>query len=138
MPTTYRKPTAKRAAEVRETIARTARVQRPALLDHLLDGFWSMDRVPASIIDSPVVRTEEHAGAGFTIPADSLGRKGAETLDDAAKARSTAESVRIWIGKNLEGTIDPATIAVVVEPTPKPKGKAKPGPANRIRLYRKA
>lgn len=137
MPTAYRKPTAKRAAEVRETIARKARVQRPTLLDFLLDGYWSMPKTPQTIIDSPVVRTDEHADAGFTIPDDSLGRKGAETIDDTEKARSTAESIRLWVAKNLDGVIDHTTIAVVVEPKPKPKkGKAEPG--NLIRLYRKA
>jgi hypothetical protein len=137
MSTTYRKPTAKRAATARETIARRARVQRPSLLDHLLDGFWSMSKVPANVIDSPIVRADEHGDAGWTIPADSLGRKGADTLDDVSKARSTAESVRLWVVKNLAGVIDPATVAVVVEPAPKAKGKAT-GPANVVRLYRKA
>jgi hypothetical protein len=112
-----RKPTAKKVAEVRERIAHLARVQRPSLLDFMLDGYWQMTALPAAVVKDAAVRAFRHGHEGWIIPEDSLGRKGAAGVADTEKARSTAESIRIWIIKNLEGIIDPAKFAVVVEDT---------------------
>lgn len=127
-----RKPSAKRGEEVRATIARHARIQRPSLLDFMLADFWALPKLPQSVVDSPIVRADDFGHAGWVVPADSLGRKGADTIDDISSARSTAESIRIWVAKFFSDIIDPATIAVVVEP------KLPPESGNVIKIYRKA
>lgn len=124
-----RKPAARTAAATRDRVAKFARVQRPGLLDFLLDAFWRLPKLPQAIIDSPVIRTDEYADAGWTIPEDSLGRKGVDALTTPAKYRSQAESIRLWIRLNLEGIIDPEKVAVVVEDD---------GATPVIRVYRKA
>lgn len=123
-----RKPSAKTAQATREKVAIFARVQRPSLLEFLLDGFYRLPKLPQAIIDSPVIRVTEHAEAGWTIPADSLGRKGGTVLADEKSARSAAESIRLWVAKNVP-TADHDRMAVVVEPE---------NGATAIRIYRKA
>jgi hypothetical protein len=123
-----RKPAAKTAKAIREKVAVFARVQRPSLLDFLLGAFYSLPKLPQAVIDSPAVRTYEYDKAGWTVPADSLGRKGTDVLETPAAARSAAESIRLWIAKNVP-TIDVNKIAVVVETV---------GDELAIRIYRKA
>jgi hypothetical protein len=122
-----RKPSAKTAQATRDKVATFARVQRPSLLEFLLDGFYTLPKLPQAIIDSPVIRAHEHADAGYTVQVDSLGRKGADVLATDKAARSAAESIRLWVSKNVP-TIDSEKVAVVVE------GDTEPT----IRVYRKA
>lgn len=123
-----RKPSAKTAQATREKVATFARVQRPSLLEFLLDAFYRLPKLPQAIIDSPVIRVTEHKDDGWTVPADSLGRKGTAVLDDEKSARSAAESIRLWMAKNVP-TADTDKMAVVVETM---------DGALAIRIYRKA
>lgn len=123
-----RKPSAKTAQATRDKVAIFARVQRPSLLEFLLDGFYRLPRLPQAIIDSPVLRVTEHKDDGWTIPKDSLGRKGTAVLADEKSARSAAESIRLWVAKNVP-TADRDGMAVVVERDRKSLS---------IRIYRKA
>jgi hypothetical protein len=110
-----RKPTAKTVREVRERTTALARVQRPELLDYLVGPFWKAEALPAAAIKDAASRRYYHGDAGFVIPVGSLGRKGADAVATEADARSAAESIRLWIIKNLSDVIDPNTFAVVVD-----------------------
>lgn len=127
-----RKPSRKVAEEIRRFIKRHARVQRPSLVEFMLNDYWAMTKLPQTVIDSPIVRADDHFHEGWTIPVDSLGRKGAEVLTSEISARSASESIRIWIGKFLGTVVSPANLAIVVEADPNDESVIL------IRLYRKA
>jgi hypothetical protein len=109
------KPTKKMAEMVRERTAALARVQRDDLLDFMLDGFWSLPVLTSAQVKDAATRTYYHGDAGWTIPTESLGRKGAAVLADEKTARSAAESIRLWVIKNLHDVVPAASVAVVVE-----------------------
>lgn len=110
------KPTAKVAREIRERTAALARVQRSELLEWLLAGYWKAEALAPATIKNAAARRYYHADAGYVVPVESLGRKGADAVADEQSARSTAESIRLWIDKNLGDIIPADTYAVVVEP----------------------
>ena len=86
-----------------------ARVQRPSLLEFFLSGaFTKLPGLAPSVIDNRPRRVTEHADDGWEVPADSLGRKG---VADA----SQAQSILLWIKKNLGDVIDADEVSVVVE-----------------------
>jgi hypothetical protein len=109
------KPSTAKATEVRERTAALARVQRPSLMEFLLDAFWTLPALPAAVVKDANVRAYYHGDDGWVLPVDSLGRKGAESVADEKAARSTAESVRLWIQKNLEDVVNIENVAVVIE-----------------------
>lgn len=111
--TATRKPGKAKAESVRNLVALKCRVQRPGLLDHLLSDFYSQPTMAPSVIDNKVDRILNHHSAGWTVPADSLGRKGSV---DA----STAQSILLWIKQNVP-TVDASEVSVVVEPVKVPK-----------------
>lgn len=110
-----RKPTAKTTREVRERVAALARVQRPEVLEFLLGDYWKAEKLAGAAIKDASARRYYHADAGWIVPVASLGRAGADAVATEAKARSTAESIRLWIIKNLYDVIDIENIAVVVD-----------------------
>lgn len=104
-----RKPTKAQRAAVEERVATFARVQRPALLEFFLSGeFTKLPALSPSVIDNRARRVTDHADAGWTVPTDSLGRKG---VADA----SQAQSILLWIKKNLSDVVNPDEVSVVVE-----------------------
>lgn len=109
------KPTKRVADETRERVAALARVQRDDLLDFLLDGYWTLPVLTSAQVKDAATRTYLHGDAGWTIPTESLGRKGAAAVATEKDARSTAESIRLWIAKNVPNVVDVDGIAVVVE-----------------------
>jgi hypothetical protein len=111
-----RKPTAKVAREVRERVAALARVQRPELLDWLLSDYWKAEALTGAVIKDAASRRYYHGDAGWRVPVGSIGRKGAEAVATEKDARSAAESIRLWIIKNLSDIIPADAYAVVVEP----------------------
>lgn len=109
-----RKPAKAAAEKVRTLVGLKCRVQRPALLDHFLSGdFHKQPALAPSVVDNRVDRIIEHHAAGWTVPADSLGRAG---VVDA----STAQSILLWIKQNVT-VVDPSEVSVVVEPAKAPK-----------------
>lgn len=131
-----RKPTKKVASEVCERVSAMARVQRPALLAFMLEGFWALPELSSASVKDAATRTYYHGNDGWIIPDDSLGRKGAEGVATVDAARSTSESIRIWIGKNLPDVVSLSNVAVTVESLP----AKKDGEDDQIivALYRKA
>jgi hypothetical protein len=106
------------ADAIRRTTAIACRVQRPALLEFFLSGeFGKLSVVPAQVIDNRAARILEHHTCGWTVPGDSLGRKGQV---DA----SQAQSILLWIKKNVPA-IDAASVSVVVEPEHDGKGRKR-------------
>lgn len=110
------KATAKTVATVLEAIEHLARVQRPSLAEFVASGeFYRLPELSPAQVKDAAARAFKHGEAGWEIPTDSLGRKGeaaVATLDDA---RSTAESIRLWLAKNMAELIDASHVAVVVE-----------------------
>jgi hypothetical protein len=109
-----RKPTAKVAKSARERVTALARIQRPELLDFLLGDFWKLPVLSSAAVKDAATRTYYHGDSGWIVPVGSLGRKGEEATASLKDARSTAESIRIWIGKNLP-EVDLQNVAVAVE-----------------------
>jgi hypothetical protein len=107
--------------EIRERVAALSRVDRPEIMDHFLatgrgaSDFYKQQALPASVVNNPAERRFRHSDKGWTVPEGSLGRKGAQTIGDADKARSTAESLRIWINKHLGEAVAASHLAVVVD-----------------------
>ena len=100
---------------VRERADRVARVRRDALVDHFSpegrrgSDFYRQPAVPASVINNPAERRYNYRDAGWIVPPECLGRAG--TAD-----RSTAESLRLWIGKHLAPElVHLSHLAVVVD-----------------------
>lgn len=96
---------AKGIIDALKRINHTARVKRDEVVHFFLSGeFGKLPITPQSVIDSPIRR---EAAIGFEVPEGCLGRKGIATPEQA-------ESVRLWIKKNLspEG-INPDTVSVV-------------------------
>lgn len=106
-----------RRAAVADAMA-TARVRRPSLEAFFLTNeFASLPQTPESDLRATLVLPEPlrserlramvDAGEAWAVPADSLGRT--QRADN-----STAESIRLWIKKNLAGNVDSNALAVVV------------------------
>jgi hypothetical protein len=120
-------PTAKIRREVTERVNALCREHRPSLLEFMLTGFWKLEALPASVVKDAAARRYYHAGAGWTVPDDSMGRKGHDGTEEAA--RITSESIRIWINKHLGDVVPASMVAVTVEMT---------GDWAEIVIYRKA
>lgn len=90
-------------------IDRRSRVKRPSLTEFFLTGgFAKLPVVSTVVIDNPIRRYDEKP-EGYEVPESDLGRVGEATA-------SSAESVRLWIEKNLgKYGIDRATYSVVLE-----------------------
>lgn len=100
---------AKRDA-VAERLA-VARVKRPALADLFLSGaFYDLPVLDPAERTTPALRA--HRGTadtkGWTLPLDEVGRTG--RID-----QSVANSVRLWVTKNLDAYVRPADLTVTVE-----------------------
>jgi hypothetical protein len=102
-------------------VAALSRVQRPELVDHFTprfgqpSPFYKQRALARTMVKNAAERRFDHQNAGWSVPAGSLGRKGREALATEVLARSTAESIRIWIVKHLDVVVDPSAVAVVVE-----------------------
>lgn len=111
-------------ATIVETMAadKNVRVKRPSLVTFLLSGDFA--RLPVA---SPAAFRDDKRRAaeceGWEIPIDSLGRK-------AEHSASTAESIRIWIPKNLDAIAECSLRDAVALSYDKWDGK--------VRLYRRA
>lgn len=93
----------KRIAEIR---AKGARVNRDALVRFIFGGeFAALPETRQSIIDNPVRRREE--AVGWIIPESCLGRVGVPSA-------SVAESIRLWIKKNVG--IESETFSIIYVP----------------------
>lgn len=104
-----RKPVKAVRVETERRIAALARVQRPALQEFFLSGeFHKLPALSPQVIDNRALRMLDHAEAGWDVPTDSLGRKG--TAD-----ASQAQSIILWIKKNLGDVVNPDEVSVVVE-----------------------
>lgn len=104
-----RKPSKKAAQVAADRIATFARVQRPSLQDFFLSGeFLTLPALSPSVIDNRARRVTDHADDGWEVPADSLGRKG--TAD-----ASQAQSILLWIKKNLPDVVNADEVSIVVE-----------------------
>lgn len=104
-----RKPVKAVRAETERRIAALARVHRPSLQDFFLSGdFHKLPALSPQIIDNRALRILDHASAGWEVPADSLGRKGSADS-------SQAQSIILWIKKNLAGVVNPDEVSIVVE-----------------------
>jgi len=120
----YRKesasPRPKVSAKVRrdtlEAIEHLARVQRPSLTEFVASGeFYRLPALTPAQVKDAAVRAYAHGAKGWEIPTDSLGRKADAAVASHDAARSTAESVRLWLAKNMASLIEPSHVAVVVE-----------------------
>jgi hypothetical protein len=102
-----------REAAIREAL-KSCRVARPEILELFLSGeFAAMESIPQSVIDNPIKRARDFAGVGFVVPEGSMGRAPKNGTRDMA---STAESIRIWIGKYLieTGLVRKDELSVIV------------------------
>jgi hypothetical protein len=91
------------------------RVDRPSLVEFFtpeqagrLSEFYRLPALSPACIANRPHRIIDHADAGWTIPADSLGRKGVVTA-------STAQSILLWIKQNLAAFVNAEDVSVVVE-----------------------
>jgi hypothetical protein len=112
---TTKAPTAATRRNVTERVTALSREARPSLLAFMLAGFWKLPALPAATIKDAASRTYYHGDAGWIVPVDSLGRKGRDTLATEKGARTTAESIRIWINKHLADVVPSNNVAVVIE-----------------------
>jgi hypothetical protein len=97
--------------QVAENLAKS-RVQRPTLAEHFISGeAYKMDTLPSDERSTPALR--QHRGSaqrcGFILPTEELGRTGRAD-------RSVANSVRLWIEKNLGPVVNVSDFLIVAEP----------------------
>ena len=104
-----RAPGKAKRVQVEERIDTFARVKRPSLQDFFLSGdFAKLPALSPQVIDNRPRRITDHAEDGWEVPVDSLGRKG--TAD-----ASQAQSILLWVKKNLADVVNPEEVSVVVE-----------------------
>jgi hypothetical protein len=102
-------------AQLDRVLSLTCRVERPALVDFFTTGgFAKLPQLSSQVIDNPGRRILNHADAGWTVPDSDLGRAGVAALESATDARKTAQSILLWIKKNLP-MVDASSVSVVVE-----------------------
>jgi hypothetical protein len=108
--------------EMRRRIAAMSRVDRDAVVDFFTpqgkgtSDFYKLPCLPRAAVKDASARRYYHGDEGWTVPAPSLGRYGLDSLTHGAtQARSTAESLRLWIAKHLSDVVNPAHVAVVVD-----------------------
>lgn len=85
-----------------------SRVNREAIVELFVSGqFNSLPTLPMEYRNSPALRTLDKipASHGFIVPEASVGRKGV--------SQSQANSIRLWITKNLN--VDPAVFGIMVD-----------------------
>jgi hypothetical protein len=73
-----------------------------------VSDFYNLPKLSPQVIDNRPLRMTEHGDAGWIVPESNLGRKGAA---DA----STAQSVLLWVKKNLADVVNPEDVSIVVE-----------------------
>lgn len=100
---------------IRKRIALFARQERPSLLEHFIptgkvSDFYRQSELPGSVIDNRPLRITEHSGDGWTVPSDSLGRKG-------EASPSQAQSILLWIKQHIvgNGLANDGEVAVICE-----------------------
>ena len=91
------------------------RVQRPSLQSFFIPAkagavsdFYKLPALSPGVIKNRGERILDHASAGWEIPLDSLGR-GKEVTP------STAQSILLWIKKNLGEFVNPDDVSIVIE-----------------------
>lgn len=99
-----------KAAAIAERLA-CARIQRPSLADLFLTGaFYSLAPLDSAERTTPALR--QHRGTakakGYVVPAEELGRTGRAD-------QSVANSIRLWLTKNLGDALRPEDLTVVSE-----------------------
>jgi len=99
-----------KAAAIAERLA-CARIQRPDVAELFLSGaFYDLAPLDPAERTTPALRA--HRGTakakGWIIPADQLGRTGRAD-------QSVANSIRLWITKNMAEAVRPADLTVVAE-----------------------
>lgn len=107
--------TAKTRNAVIERVTALSREYRQSLLMFMLTDFFRLPALPSAMVKDANARCYYHGNDGWIVPDDSLGRKGREGLATEKGARTTAESIRIWINKHLSEVIDTTKVAVVIE-----------------------
>lgn len=98
-------------AEADERLA-IARVRRDSVADLFTSGaFYRMDPLTPAERTTPALRAHRGTAAakGFVVPAEDLGRTGRED-------QSVANSLRLWVTKNLAPYVRPSDLTVVFEP----------------------
>jgi len=98
-------------AEADERLA-IARVSRDAVADLFISGaFYRLPVIEPAERTTPALRAHRGTAAakGFIVPAEDLGRNHRED-------QSVANSIRLWITKNLSPYVRPTDLTVVYEP----------------------
>jgi hypothetical protein len=94
---------------------RAIRVERDSLAGFFIPAkvgtispFYKLPELSPSLVANRAARIMDHADAGWIVPLDSLGR--GRTAD-----ASTAQSILLWIKKNLSAFVNADDVSVVVE-----------------------
>jgi hypothetical protein len=116
------RPTAAQRKEMKQRIAALSRVNRDSVIDFFTpqgrseSKFYKLPCLPRAAVKDASARRYYHGEDGWTVPVPSLGRGGMDSLTSGAEAaRSTAESLRLWIAKHLGDVVNPNHVAVVVD-----------------------
>lgn len=112
-----RKLTKTQLAKLAEVLTLTSRVSRPELVELFTSGaFYAMTALPPAVIDNRAERIIHHADKGWVVPTTCLGRVADKVATgDAYAATSAAQSILLWVKKNLSDVVNPAHVSVVVE-----------------------
>ncbi len=101
--------------QIERKLTLLTRVRRPELESFFIpkngtavSPFYKLPAIPSAVIDNPGLRQLDHAGDGWVIPVGSWGRS--DTAD-----RSTAQSIVLWIKKNLADVVNVQDFSIVVE-----------------------
>lgn len=106
-----RKLTAAERKELDRELTR-ARVQRPGIVDLFASGAFDKLGVltPAQVKDRPG-RILDHEGEGWVVPMEDYAR----LVEKGADEQNIANSIKLWIQKNLEGIAPEGSFSLVVE-----------------------
>jgi hypothetical protein len=117
----FRKPTSAVVNAVLSVLAIKARIRRPGVEALFFGGsFALLPSLTTGQIDAAADRSLSYPDAGVVVALADLGRVGSK-CDAAGRfsnyedARSCAQSILLWIKKNLGDVVDASEVSVVVE-----------------------
>jgi hypothetical protein len=117
----YGKPALSVVKAVLAVLAVKARIRRPGVEDLFLGGaFALLPALSTAQIDAAADRSLSYPDAGVVLALGDLGRVGSKCnaagqFDTYEDARSCAQSILLWIKKNLADVVDPSEVSIVVE-----------------------